>query len=68
MLALGCWARPVGLLIALQMAGICYVLGPTWPWIDRGIEFPFLMGCLALYIAVRGSGQFALDRRLGISL
>lgn len=68
MLALGLWARPVALLIALQMAGICHALGPTWPWIDRGIEFPFLMGFLALYIAVRGSGRFALDRRLGLSI
>lgn len=68
MLALGLWARPVALLIALQMVGICYALGPTWPWIDRGIEFPFLMGFLALYIAVRGSGRFALDRRLGVAI
>ncbi|PYD90674.1 DoxX family protein [Pseudomonas syringae pv. pisi] len=68
MLALGWWARPVALLIALQMAGICYALGPTWPWIDRGIEFPFLMGFLALYIGVRGSGRFALDRRLPVSV
>lgn len=68
MLALGLWARPVALLIVLQMAGICYALGPTWPWIDRGIEFPFLMGFLALYIAVRGSGRFALERRLGMRI
>jgi putative oxidoreductase len=67
MLALGLWSRPVALLIALQMAGICMALGPTWPWIDRGIEFPFLMGFLALYIAVRGSGSFALDRRLPVA-
>lgn len=67
MLALGLWARPVALLIALQMVGICVALGPTWPWIDRGIEFPFLMGFLALYIGVRGSGRFALDRKLPIS-
>ena len=68
MLALGLWARPVALLIALQMVGICFALGPTWPWIDCGIEFPFLMGFLALYIAVRGSGQFALERRFGVSI
>lgn len=68
MLALGLWARPVALLIALQMVGICFALGPTWPWIDRGIEFPFLMGFLALYIAVRGSGQFALERKIGVSI
>lgn len=68
MLALGLWARPVALLIVLQMAGICYALGPTWPWIDRGIEFSFLMGFLALYVAVRGSGRFALERRLGMPI
>jgi putative oxidoreductase len=68
MLALGLWARPVALMIALQMVGICHALGPAWPWIDRGIEFPFLMGFLALYIAVRGSGRFALDRRFGVAI
>ena len=66
MLALGLWARPVALAIVVQMLAICYVLGPTWPWIDRGIEYPVLMACLALYISVRGSGAFALDRQLGI--
>ncbi|GGJ87532.1 hypothetical protein GCM10007426_15950 [Alloalcanivorax dieselolei] len=64
MLAIGLWARPVAFIITLQMAGISYALGPTWPWIDRGIEFPVLMGFLALYIAVRGSGHFAVDRKL----
>src|SRR5690606_18644918 len=59
MLAIGLWVRPVAFIIALQMIGISYALGPTWPWIDRGIEFPVLMGFLALYIAVRGSGDFA---------
>ncbi len=64
MLAIGLWTRPVALIIALEMVGISYALGPNWPWIDRGIEYPVLMGFLALYIAVRGSGNFALDRKL----
>jgi putative oxidoreductase len=68
MLAIGLWARPVALIIALQTAGISYVLGPTWPWIDRGIEFPVLMGFLALYIAVRGGGRYAVDRKLKYSI
>ncbi|OZI43280.1 DoxX family protein [Bordetella genomosp. 4] len=68
MLAIGLWARPVALAITVQMAGICYALGPTWPWIDRGIEFPMLMLFLALYIAVRGSGSFAVDRKLKVSI
>ncbi|NYT84307.1 DoxX family protein [Pusillimonas harenae] len=63
MLAIGLWTRPVALIIALEMAGISYALGPTWPWIDRGIEFPVLMGFLALYIAVRGGGRYAADRQ-----
>ena len=68
MLAIGLWTRPVALAIAVQMAGISYALGPTWPWIDRGIEFPMLMLFLALYIAVRGSGDFAVDRKLKVSI
>lgn len=68
MLAVGLWARPVAFIIALQMIGISYALGPTWPWIDRGIEFPVLMGFLALYISVRGSGQFSIDHTLRISI
>lgn len=68
MLAIGLWTRPVALAITVQMAGISYALGPTWPWIDRGIEFPMLMLFLALYIAVRGSGSFAVDRKLKVSV
>ncbi|MBF6617885.1 MAG: DoxX family protein [Candidimonas sp.] len=63
MLAIGLWARPVALLIAVEMVAISYALGPTWPWIDRGIEYPVLMGFLALYIAVRGAGHFSVDRK-----
>lgn len=68
MLAIGLWTRPVALAIAVQMAGICYALGPTWPWIDRGIEFPVLMLFLALYIAARGGGRYAVDRKIKYSL
>lgn len=64
MLAIGLWARPVAFIIALEMAGISHALGPKWPWIDRGIEYPVLMGFLALYMAARGSGHFAVDRKL----
>lgn len=68
MLAAGLFARPLALLFALEMAGISYALGPTWPWLDRGIEYPVLMGFLALYIAARGSGRCSLDRRLGFTI
>jgi putative oxidoreductase len=64
MLALGLGTRLVGLGIALEMAGISYALGPAWPWIDRGIEYPVLMGFLALYMAARGGSAWSLDARL----
>ena len=62
MLTVGLWVRPVALIVALEMIGISCALGPTWPWVDRGIEYPVLMTFLALYIALRGSGRLALDR------
>jgi putative oxidoreductase len=64
MLATGLLTRPVALLMALQMAAISYILGPTWPWIDRGIEYPVLMLLLALYFAAQGGGAWSLDRHI----
>lgn len=64
MLAAGLLTRPVALLMALQMAAISYILGPTWPWIDRGIEYPVLMLFTALFFAAQGGGEWSLDRRL----
>lgn len=61
LLAVGFCTRIVALLFAAQMAGISYALGPTWPWFDRGIEFPVLMGFLALYMVARGGDAWALD-------
>ncbi|ANN71288.1 DoxX family protein [Bordetella bronchialis] len=65
MLALGWCTRAMALLFAVEMVAISYALGPTWPWIDRGIEFPVLMGFLALYMTARGGGAYAVDTRLG---
>lgn len=62
MLALGLRTRAVALLFAMEMAGICFALAPAWVWIDRGIEYPVLMGFLALYIAARGAGAWALEK------
>lgn len=61
-LALGFHTRVVALLLALEMAGISLALGPTWPWIDRGIEYPVLMLFLALFMAFKGGGPWSLDR------
>jgi putative oxidoreductase len=65
MLALGLATRLVASLVVLQMTAISVALGPTWPWLDRGIEFPVLMGVLALYIVARGGGRHAVDAWLG---
>ncbi|WP_431288739.1 DoxX family protein [Roseateles chitinivorans] len=63
-LAIGLCTRWVALAFALEMIGICVALGPTWPWIDRGIEYPVLMAVLAAYVVVRGGGAYAVDGRL----
>ncbi len=68
MLSVGFLTRPIALIIALEMVGISYALGPAWPWIDRGIEFAVLMGFLALYMAVRGGGRFSVDQKLRLSV
>ncbi|WP_449466751.1 DoxX family protein [Stenotrophomonas humi] len=61
LLALGLGTRLVATLVAVQMLAICYALGPTWPWIDRGIEYPFLMMFLAVFMAFSGGGRWSLE-------
>jgi len=61
MLAFGFATRCVALLVTLEMIAISYAMGPTWAWIDRGIEYPVLMGFLATYMFARGSGTFGVD-------
>lgn len=61
MLMAGCATRLLALLIALEMVGISLALGPTWPWIDRGIEYPVFMGVLALYMVGRGAGRYSVE-------
>ena len=63
MLAAGLLSRLVAPLVLVQMLVICYLLGPTYPWIDRGIEYPVVLALLAFYIACRGSGRGSLDAR-----
>ena len=62
LLALGVATRAFALAFALQMVGICVALGPTYPWIDRGIEYPILLGLVGLVIAARGGGQLTIGR------
>lgn len=63
-LALGLGTRLIAAMVSVQMLAICYVLGPTWPWIDRGIEYPFLMLVLAIFTTISGGGHWSLERAI----
>jgi putative oxidoreductase len=63
--AAGLATRLFAPMLAVQMAAICFALGPTYPWIDRGIEYPIVLGLVALTIAMHGSGAWSVDRLLG---
>ena len=66
--AIGIATRLFAPMFAVQMLFICVALGPTYPWIDRGFEYPLLLGFVALLIALRGGGALSLDRRIGCEL
>ena len=66
--AAGFGTRLFAPMLAVQMAFICLALGPTYPWIDRGLEYPLILGFVALCISVRGGDRFSVDRRLGLEL
>ncbi|GLK54504.1 putative oxidoreductase [Methylopila capsulata] len=68
MLAAGLLTRVVAPMFAVQMAVICWLLGATYPWIDRGFEYPLMLGFTALFIAFRGGGPLSLDRMIGREL
>ena len=65
LLALGLATRLVAPMVGVEMAAICFILGPTWVWLERGIEYPLLMGFLALFISLRGGGRYSLDHLIG---
>ncbi len=66
--AAGLATRLFAPMFAVQMLFICLALGPTYPWIDRGFEYPLILGFIALLIAIEGGGALSLDRRIGREL
>jgi putative oxidoreductase len=66
--ALGLATRFVAPMLAVQMLFISVALGPTYPWIDRGIEYPLMLGFVALLISVHGGGRYSIDGRIGREL
>ncbi len=63
--ALGFATRIFAPMLAIQMAFICIALGPTYPWIDRGFEYPLILGFVALLISIDGGGTWSADRLIG---
>jgi putative oxidoreductase len=61
MLAAGLVTRFVSLMFALEMVGISIAMGPAWAWIDHGIEYPVMLGLVAVYLAARGGGRWSAD-------
>lgn len=66
--AVGFATRLFAPMLAIQMAAICFALGPTYPWIDRGIEYPIILGFIALLISMNGAVAWSVDTRLGREL
>jgi len=64
MLALGLLTRPLAAMVTVQMLVICWILGPTFPWIDRGFEYPLMLAFVSFYLLMRGGGQMSLDARI----
>lgn len=66
--AIGLGTRLFAPMLAIQMLFICLALGPTYPWIDRGFEYPLILGFVALLIAIHGGGGASVDRVIGREL
>ncbi len=66
--AVGLATRLVAPMLGVQMAFISIALGPTYPWIDRGIEYPLMLGFVALLISIHGGGPYSIDRQIGREL
>jgi putative oxidoreductase len=67
-IAAGFATRLIAAMFAVQMVAICVALGPTYPWIDRGIEYPIILGVIALVIAMHGAVAWSVDTLIGREL
>lgn len=67
-IAMGLATRLFAPMLGVQMLVICLALGPTYPWIDRGIEYPIVLGFIALHLSMHGAGAWSLDRSIGREL
>jgi len=65
MLAFGFLTRIVTPMIAVEMVIACAFHYPAFAVTNHGLEYPLLMGFLALYISFHGAGRFSVDRLIG---
>ncbi len=68
LLLIGLGTRALAAMVTVQFLVICVALGPTWSWLDRGIEYPFLMAFLSLFFTFQGGGRYSIDHALGREL
>lgn len=66
LLAVGFLTRPAALAVAVFMA---VAVLQHWPngflWNNRGWEYPFFWGIVALAFVIRGGGRLSVDRAIG---
>lgn len=63
MLVFGLFTRVVALAFTIEMGVIVFaVLWPHREWTNRGMEYPLLMGLIALGVFLNGGGRASLDR------
>jgi len=67
---LGLFTRFFAAACAIELGYICFVLYWTngYSWMQRGYEYVLLWGLLCLAIALKGGGNWSLDRRIGREL
>ena len=61
LLAAGLLTRLVALAFVFEMVGIACAMGPAWAWIDRGIEYPAMLGVVAVFLSAGGGGRGSVD-------
>jgi putative oxidoreductase len=66
LLILGLFTRPVALAVLIFMLNAIWVTSAKgFFWTAGGSEYSVLIGLVALYLLIRGSGGCSLDRKLG---
>lgn len=66
LLAIGLFTRPAALSIVIFMIfAIHFTSAKGFFWSQGGMEYPLLIGLVALVFLVRGGGDYSIDRSLG---